>query len=181
MIGGPQFVFNMGGGPGFRVHQFGGARPRRRPREANTQQEQASGWNSFTQLLPILALFLFPLISSLFSGGSPVPAGPQYRFDGPVSPYTMHRVTPKYNIDYYLNPVDVDDFSKRKFSQMDARVEGDFVNKIRYECEEEVQERDRRIQDAQGWFFPDVEKIKEARAMELKSCRRLDGLRGRRY
>ena len=33
--GGPQFVFNMGGGPGFRVHQFGGDRPRRRPREAN--------------------------------------------------------------------------------------------------------------------------------------------------
>ncbi|OKL59185.1 hypothetical protein UA08_05660 [Talaromyces atroroseus] len=182
-FGGPQFVFNMGGGPGFRVHQFGGARPRRRPREANgqTQQREPFSWASFTQLLPLIALFLFPLVSSLFSGNPTVPAGPSFRFDAPISPHTMHRTTPKYNIDYYVNPLDVDDFSNRKFSQLDARVEGEFVNGLRYECENEVQEKDRRIQEAQGWFFPDVEKIKEARAMELKSCRRLEGLRGRRH
>jgi len=35
------------------------------------------------------------------------------------------------------------------------------------------------MQEAQGWFFPDVEKMKEARSMELKSCRQLDSLKGR--
>jgi hypothetical protein len=32
------------------------------------------------------------------------------------------------------------------------------------------------VQDAQGWFFPDVEKLKQARAMELESCRKLESL-----
>ncbi|EED23802.1 ER associated DnaJ chaperone (Hlj1), putative [Talaromyces stipitatus ATCC 10500] len=180
-FGGPQFVFNMGGGPGFRVHQFGGPGVRRRPREANAHTQPASpGWASLTQLLPLILLFVFPLLSSLFSGGSTTPTGPSYRFDGPVSPHTMHRITPSLKLDYYINPRDVDDFSTRKFRDLDVRVEDEYVNKIRYECEEEVQERERRMQAAQGWLFPDVEKMKEARAMELKACRRFDDLKKRR-
>lgn len=63
-LGGPQFVFNMGGGPGFRVHQFGGPRPRRRPREASAQAEAApSGWATFQSLLPLILLFVLPLLS----------------------------------------------------------------------------------------------------------------------
>ncbi|RAL09005.1 J domain-containing protein [Aspergillus homomorphus CBS 101889] len=177
--GGPQFVFNMGGGPGFRVHQFGGQRPRRRPREANGQSEPApSLWSTFQQLLPLILLFVLPWISSRFSG-APAPSGPSYRFDAAVSPHTMHRTTPKLNIDYFVNPKDVDDYSARKFRQLDQRVEVDYVTKLRYECDSEIHTRDRMIQDAQGWFFPDVEKIKEARSMELKSCKRLDSLKGR--
>ncbi|KAI4844179.1 DUF1977-domain-containing protein, partial [Aureobasidium sp. EXF-8845] len=34
LFDGPGFVFNMGGGPGVRVHQFGGGAPRRRPQQA---------------------------------------------------------------------------------------------------------------------------------------------------
>ncbi|PYH77212.1 J domain-containing protein [Aspergillus brunneoviolaceus CBS 621.78] len=178
-FGGPQFVFNMGGGPGFRVHQFGGQRPRRRPREANGQSEPApSLWSTFQQLLPLILLFVLPWISSRFSG-TPTPSGPSYRFDAAVSPHTLHRTTPKLNIDYFVNPRDVDDYSARKFRQLDQRVEVDYVTKLRYECDSEIHTRDRMIQDAQGWFFPDVEKIKEARSMELKSCKRLDSLKGR--
>lgn len=178
--GGPQFVFNMGGGPGFRVHQFGGTRPRRRPREANTRSEPTpSGWATLQQLLPLILLFVLPLISSLFSGGSSTPSGPTYRFDAPVSPHVMQRTTPKLKVNYFLNPTDVEDYTPRKFYQLDQRVEVDYVTKLRYECESEVQTRDRMIHEAQGWFFPDVEKMKEARAMELKSCKRLDALKGR--
>lgn len=169
----------MGGGPGFRVHQFGGARPRRRPREANAQSEPIpSGWAVFQQLLPLILLFVLPLLSSLFSGSS-TPSGPTYRFDTAVPPHTMQRTTPKLNLNYFVNPGDVEDYSARKFRQLDQRVEVDYVTKLRYECESEVHARERMIQEAQGWFFPDVEKMKEARAMELKSCRRLDNLKGR--
>ncbi|PYH93722.1 DUF1977-domain-containing protein [Aspergillus ellipticus CBS 707.79] len=178
-FGGPQFVFNMGGGPGFRVHQFGGPRPRRRPREANAQSEPApSAWSTFQQLLPLILLFVLPWISSLFSGSS-TPSGPSYRFDAAVPPHTMHRTTPKLNIDYYINPGDVEEYSSRKFRQLDQRVEVDYVTKLRYECDNEAHNRDRMLQEAQGWFFPDVEKIKEARALELKSCRRLESLKGK--
>ncbi|KAH3160487.1 hypothetical protein KXV34_007787 [Aspergillus fumigatus] len=148
-FGGPQFVFNMGGGPGFRVHQFGGPRPRRRPREASAQAEAApSGWATF-------------------------------QFDAAVPPHTMQRTTPKYNINYFVNPRDVEDYSAKKLRQLDTKVEVDYITKLRYECESEVHARDRMMQEAQGWFFPDVEKMKEARSMELKSCRQLDSLKGR--
>jgi hypothetical protein len=91
---GQQFVFNMGGGPGFRVHQFGGQRPRRRPREANGQEEPApSGWNSIQQLLPLILLVVIPLLSSLFSGSSSTASGPTFRFDAAVPPHTMQRTT----------------------------------------------------------------------------------------
>lgn len=91
----------------------------------------------------------------------------------------MHRTTPKLSVNYYVNPTDVETYDKRRFRQLDQRVEVDYVTKLRYECEGEVQTRDRMVQDAQGWFFPDVEKMKAARSMEMKSCRRLDTLKGK--
>lgn len=178
---GPQFVFNLGGGPGFRVHQFRGNRPRRRPREANAGSDEppASGMSALTQLLPLLLLFILPLLSSLFS--SSTPSGPSLRFDSAVPPHTMHRTTPKLKVNYFINPNEVAEYSSRKFYQLDQRAEVDYVSKLRYECETEVQHRERMMQDAQGWFFPDVEKMKEARSMELRSCRRLEDLRVGRY
>ena len=170
----------MGGGPGFRVHQFGGGVPRRRPRTATAgQSEQApDGWAIVRQMLPLLILFILPLLSSIFSG-SPTQTSATYRLDTAKPPHTMGRTTPKLNINYFVNPVDVEDYSPRKLRQLDQRVEVDFVSSLRYACDAEVQMRDRKVQEAQGWFFPDVEKMKEARAMELKSCRRLEQLKGK--
>ncbi|KAL2833416.1 hypothetical protein BDW59DRAFT_138623 [Aspergillus cavernicola] len=177
-FGGSQFVFNMGGGPGFRVHQFGGTRPRRRPREADGQPQPApSLWATLQQFLPLILLFVLPLLSSLFS--SSTPSGPSYRFES-MSPHTMQRTTPEIKIDYFINPRDVTDFSSREFRNLDKRVEVEFVQKLRYGCETEIHARDRMIQEAQGWFFPDIEKMKEARSMELKNCRRLDTLNMKR-
>ncbi|KAJ5485034.1 J domain-containing protein [Penicillium diatomitis] len=180
---GPQFVFNMGGGPGFRVHQFGGGVPRRRPRPTagnnnNEPETPMDGWGFVRQLLPLILLFVLPLLSSLLTGSS-TPAGPTYRFDSPVSPHTMGRTTPRLNLNYFVNPVDVEDYSARKFRQLDQRVEVDYIARLRHDCESEVHMRERMIQEAQGWFFPDVEKMKEARALELKHCRRLEQLKGK--
>lgn len=129
-------------------------------------------------LIPLILLFIFPLLSSLFSG-STTPTGPSYRFDAAVPPHTLQRTTPKLHVNYFVNPRDVEDYSARSFRQLDHRVEVDYVTKLRYECENEVNAQDRLVQEAQGWFFSDVEKIKAARAMELKSCRRLESLQGR--
>ena len=69
---GPQFVFNLGGQRGFRVHQMGGAGPRRRPRDAaaaaaaaNGQRREASGWDTLVSLLPILLRVLPPITRDL--------------------------------------------------------------------------------------------------------------------
>ena len=174
---GPQFVFNLGGGPGIRVHQFGGARPRRRPQAANNTQQEATnpGVSALTQLLPLLILFILPLLSSLFS--SSTPAGPTFRFEKPVPPHTMQRTTNNYKVDYWVNPKEVDDFSQRQFNQLDKRAEVDYISGVRYNCDVEVQNRQRLMEDAQGWFFVDEAKMQEARTMDLPNCQKLRDMR----
>ena len=176
--GGSQFVFNLGGGPGIRVHQFGGGRPRRRPREANggPEERQQSPMSILTNLLPLLILFVLPLLSSLFSGDS-TPSGPSFRFDSPAPPYTMHRTSPSYKVNYYINPNDVVDYSRSKWKQLDQRVEVNYIQRLRYECDAEVQTRKRMMQEASGWWLPDKEKLKAARNLRMPSCRRLDEIR----
>ena len=179
---GPQFVFNMGGMGGnspFRVHQFGGQTPRRRPRDPNAPQPApATGFAALVQLLPILFLFILPLLSSLFSSGS---SQPGMRFDRPIPPHTMHRTTPNYKIDYYLNPTEVDSYSARKLSSLDKQAEVDYISNLRQNCEYETRIRDDEIRSAQGIFWSDEDRLQRAMRMELPGCRRLEDLRIRRY
>ncbi|KAK2813561.1 hypothetical protein FQN49_008282 [Arthroderma sp. PD_2] len=174
--GGPQFVFNMGGGPGFRVHQFGGSRPRRRPRDSNQPDpaQTPPGVASLSQFLPLLLLFILPFLSNLF--GSTTPSTPAFRLHTPAPPHTLQRMTPKLKLKYFLNPSDIEDYSPRKLHQLDQRIEVDYVSNLRHECQAEINYRDRLVQDAQGWFFPDVEKMREAQDLELKSCAKLKSL-----
>lgn len=170
---GPQFVFNLGGGPGIRVHQFGGNQPRRRPADPNQPQRPQTVWSTIVGLLPLLVLFVIPLLSSIFSGNSSTSAGPQFRFDGPIKPFTGHRITSNYKIDYYINPVDVVDYSARKFSQLDKRAEVAYIQGLRLSCENEMQQRQQEFDASYGWFTQDRERAEKAKNMELKSCNRL--------
>lgn len=174
---GSQFVFNLGGGPGFRVHQFGGDTPRRRPRTANDGPETPqSATSNILNLVPLLILFVLPLLSSLFSGDS-APSGPSFRLESPAPPYTMQRTTPSLRVNYYINPKDVVDYGRSNWRQLDQKAEVSYVSKLRYECDIETQTRNRMVQEAQGWFFPDEQKLREAQELEMANCRKLDGLR----
>ncbi|KAI2632564.1 DUF1977-domain-containing protein [Hypomontagnella submonticulosa] len=173
---GPQFVFNIGGNRGFRVHQMGGAGPRRRPREAEAEQRQASGWDTLISLLPILFLFVFPLLSSLFSGGEPQPAVPSMVFDAAQPPLTHHRTTPKLDIDYFVDPAEVAGWNDYKLRQLDKEAEVGFVRALRRHCDTEMRTKRDLIDKAQGWFFPDPDKMKIADQFEMRSCKRMDAL-----
>lgn len=173
---GPQFFFNVGGGPGIRVHQFGGPRPRRRPREPGVEEPEATLRSTLTGLLPLIILFIVPLLSSLFGGGENVPTGPQVRFNGPESPYTLHRTTRPHHVDYWVNPAEVSDFTARKFSQLDGRAEATLMKLLRVDCEREVNRRQQVLNDAQGWFFQDPEKMQQARKMPMNACKKLESM-----
>jgi DnaJ homolog subfamily B member 12 len=176
-FGGPGFVFNMGGGPGFTVHQMGGRNPRRRPRNGNEPEQSGS---ALMQLLPLLLLFILPLLSSLFSGeGS---SGPGFRFDAPQPPMTMHRVTPKHKVDYYVNPKEVDGWQSSKLRDLDKKAENEYIHIMQYQCADETQRKRNEIQDAHGFFFTDEARLKRARERRMPACERLDDLRVvRRY
>lgn len=168
-------MFNMGGGPGIRVHQFGGARPRRRPRDPNAPADPpASLQSTLMGLLPLLIILVLPVLSSLFSGGSSTAAVPHMRFDGAVPPNTLHRHTPRMNVDYYVNPSEISTYTPSQLAKLDQKAEITFVSRLNVECQNEAAAREELINQAQGWFYQDTEKMQRARDMEMKSCKRLD-------
>ncbi|KAK3386905.1 hypothetical protein B0H63DRAFT_142124 [Podospora didyma] len=168
---GPQFVFNFGGGPGIRVHQFGGARPRARPRNPGQPEEPASLFSTIMGLLPILLLFIFPLLSSMFSGATETT--PDIVFDKPYKPYVLERVTPTYKSKYYVNPSDVQGYTDYKFQKLDQIAEHSLIRKLRVNCETEMAKQRQLEEAAMGWFSPDPEKMEVAKNYEKPSCIRL--------
>ncbi|KAK3344248.1 hypothetical protein B0T25DRAFT_321892 [Lasiosphaeria hispida] len=176
--GGPQFVFNFGGGPGVRVHQFGGARPRARPRNPG-QPEETSLFSTIMGLLPILLLFIFPLLSSMFSGGTTQSSTPSMVFDHPHPPlYTLERTMPTFGSKYYLNPQEVQSFTPSKLHTLDKKAEVILIQQLRLKCEDEIAHRDKLREAAQGWFYQNPEKMEVANSFDMPACRRMKNLPG---
>lgn len=166
-FGGSPFV--SFGGPGIRVHHFGGNGPRQAGHGGQAGQGQ-----SWMQLLPLIVIFGFSIISSLFSGlfgssGGLFSATPGYTF-APEEPYTSLRQTPNHKIDYYVNPVQVEKLSAAKVQQLDRQVEVSYVRTMREACEWEYQDRERRMNDAYGFFRVDKKAYEAARDMTLQNC-----------
>jgi DnaJ family protein B protein 12 len=167
--GGPGFVFNLGGGPGVRVHQFGGGRPRARPTGGNQREEPQSLLNMITSLLPLLLLFVFPLLNAIFSGTTP--SGPQVRFDSPISPFTKAHTSHSLGVKYFVNPAEVTDYSARQWSGLDQVAEKRYMHHLNAQCDAEQQQRARMMQDAQGWFFTDTEMLDKAARLPMARCK----------
>ncbi|KXL48913.1 hypothetical protein M433DRAFT_139247 [Acidomyces richmondensis BFW] len=176
MFAGPGFTFNtFGGGPGIRIHQFGGDRPRRRPHNHadGGAGRNTSFFSALQSLLPLLLLFVLPLLSSLFSGSTP--SGPSMRFDAAVPPHTLRHTTTRLSVPYWVDPREVQDYNAHKWKALDKVAETKYVNQLSAECEWEQAQRQRLANEAQGFFFTDQEKLKQAREMEMPSCQRLEG------
>ncbi|KAK0335782.1 Chaperone protein dnaJ [Friedmanniomyces endolithicus] len=173
--GGPGFAFNVGGGgPGVRIHQFGGNRPRQRPHNHDPNAAPASLGSAIQSLLPLLLLFLLPILSSLFSGSTPT--GPGLRFDAAVPPHTLSHTSNRLSIPYWVNPAEVEGYSAKKWRDLDKVAENKFVNQLSAECEWELAQRRRLEEEARGFFYTDVTMLERARTMEMKGCRKLEGL-----
>lgn len=179
---GPGFVFNMGGGPGVRVHQFGGAAPRRRPRDPNAPPAPPPSASSvFMGLLPLLIFFVgLPLLSNLL-GGESSSSGPQIRFDHAKPPQSMSRNSKNYQKEYWIDPSDVQSYTPRMFSTLDQNADVMYVHELKYKCTLEQDHKQNMLNDAQGWFFPDIEKTQEAHRLPMTNCKTLGDLGQRRH
>ncbi|CZT17436.1 related to molecular chaperone (DnaJ superfamily) [Ramularia collo-cygni] len=178
--GGNGFVFNMGGAPGVRVHQFGGGRPRRRPHNHQEAQQPANLLQALQGLLPLLLLFIIPLLGSLFSGST---GGPTVRFDKPVPPHTLSHTSSGLKVPYWVQPKDVVDYTKKQWKALDKVAEGRYVAQLQGECEWEQAQRQRMANEAQGFFYTDQVMLERARRMKMTSCDKIEalGLRIPRY
>jgi len=121
-----------------------------------------------------LILFIFPLLQSLFSGGTTQPAGPRMVFDTPEPPFTQERETANLKVKYFVNPRDVQSYTQYKLSQLDKNAEIKLVRHLRAECENEMLHKQRLYDEAQGWFRQDPIKMDVANRFETPSCRRLE-------
>ncbi|CCG82628.1 Uncharacterized J domain-containing protein C17A3.05c [Taphrina deformans PYCC 5710] len=159
------------GGPGVRMHQFGG--------QANRQQRRAGGQGQATpanwmQLLPLIILFGFSVLSSLFSSGESFFSGssPSYSFQR-ESPYISPRYTPNHKIPYWVDPAQVASVSAQNLAQLDKKAEHSYIRNLRDNCEYEYQDRERRMNDAYGFFSVDKQAYNAAKNMKLNHCETL--------
>jgi DnaJ family protein B protein 12 len=167
-------VFNLGGGPGIRVHQFPGGQPRRRPGTAQPPGSEPAPTLSSTlsSLLPLLFLFVLPLLSSLFSSGN-ANQGPSVVFDQPRGAHSHHHTSHNLKIPYWVNPKDVSDYGNKDWRKLDDLAEQRYVHTINVNCEKEKYQRSRMEQEAQGWLFQDEVKMQQARDLPMPYCKRL--------
>ena len=136
-------------------------------------------------LLPILFLFLFPLITSFFSGtmsgdgsgyGFGAPATPRMSFDTAEPPLTLQRSTPKLGVHYFIDPAAVEGWADGDLRRLDREAEAGFARAVRRACAAEIRTKQTLLDDAQGWFFPDQDKLLVAKEYQMINCQRLDKL-----
>lgn len=72
-----------------------------------------------------------------------------------------------------MNPAEVDQYSKNKWRKLDETAENKYMHILNLKCEYEHQTQQQVMNDAQGWFFVDQEKMDGARRMEKPSCAKL--------
>ncbi|UZJ57081.1 hypothetical protein CBS101457_006401 [Exobasidium rhododendri] len=187
-FGGGGTTFSFGGpGGGMRTAQFGGQQRRARAAEggAGNRNEQEST-PVLLQLLPIIILGLFSLLSyapTLFSTPDP---GFTWK---PQGLYRQPRMTPAHNVQYHVDPnawnahpfiieansAPNDPKVTSKLRDFERRVEKSYKTLLYSDCERHRQYQERRIQatwGTLGWGAkPDLER--KIRSEKFDSCERL--------
>jgi DnaJ family protein B protein 12 len=150
---------------------MGGGAPRRRPHN-HANQPPASPLAALQSLLPLLLLFIIPLLSSLFSGGAPT--YPKVHYNNPLPPQTKHHTSYKVGVDYYVNPTDVKDYSPKEWRSLDKYVEKQYTEMLVAECNREIEEKTRAKNRAMGFFSRDEVKWQYAQQLPTPACKKLE-------
>lgn len=161
----------MGGGPGIRIHQFGGNQPRRRPANPNEPQQPASPFAMLQGLLPLILLIILPLLSSFLSSAGP--SYPTTRWEA-VHPQTELHTSSRLSVPYYVNPLDVREYTSRKWRELDGVAEGRYINKLTTDCQWETNTKARMFQEAQGFWSRNEQKYEAAKRYPMPACRQLE-------
>lgn len=183
-FGGNQGTTFSFGGNGFSFQQFGGdgnirqrqQREQPRTRRANTQAngsaQELDLVDTLKQLLPIFFVLLVPILSGLFSGSLTLP---KYSFE--KSPkFQVQRQTPQHKIPFYVTELYVGERSPKEVKTFDSKIESIYLQDARAKCSREQLHKNQLIEDAQGWFFPDIAKLDQANRMPMPNCQKLRAL-----
>ncbi|KAK6454204.1 uncharacterized protein RJT20DRAFT_121603 [Scheffersomyces xylosifermentans] len=179
-FGGDRFTFqSFGGGehPFMRHRQQARHRTTRTSTGQNQREEETRDppfSETLTQLLPVLLILLVPILSALFSDSSSVP---DYSFSKSKQ-YNIERKTPRFKIPFYVNDKFLNNkkLSGKQLRNFDSKVENLYVQDKRSKCAREQHIKNDMIEDAQGWFYTDQEKLSEAESFPMPNCQALRDL-----
>ncbi|CAO3637851.1 unnamed protein product [Cunninghamella echinulata] len=161
-------------GPGFRTHTFNPNTGRVHQQQHHRQQQQqqqaggSSGWAILLQLLPLLVLFGYSVISGLMPDTSPT-----FSFQ-PTSVYSQSRTTQLHNIPYFVNPTTfrTTEQNANELSRVEQKVLMNWVRELQQSCQLERNRKAEKVKAASGIFGigRDEKRYQEALNWPTKSC-----------
>ncbi|KAI8145780.1 DnaJ domain-containing protein [Fennellomyces sp. T-0311] len=166
---GPGFSSATFVGPGFAPHYYSSGAARRTQQQARAQRQNGTaGWTVLLQILPLLILFGYSILSGLFTDNTPA-------FSlRPTSVYSQVRMTHSHQVPYYVNPsaFRATEQSRHKLSRVEQQVEVDWVRGLQHACNNERRERANRMNAASGVFGigRNEDAYQKALKMPMKSC-----------
>ncbi|KAJ3331526.1 hypothetical protein HDU76_002941 [Blyttiomyces sp. JEL0837] len=173
--GGPQFrTFRSTSGfqhPRFRQHQHQRQPNNHQANQANANQARLI---QCLQMLPVLLLIFFSLLSSITGNGDDLSSSNTlYSWDRTAT-YSMGKVTPLHHVQYYVNPrsfarhVEV---SERKLKQFENAVEDQYHYQLQLACMKERQYKSRLVAESRSILFGvDKRRLEEAERYQMKNC-----------
>lgn len=158
----------------------------------NGARDSELPWSQYIiQFLPLIIIIVSILLNSLGGGSNSSNSYnrnvrefhgrvPSFKLE-PTNDLNVQRSTPNFNVNYYISEKTMDDFNGRKNSEkelkgLDKYVEGQYVEGLNINCLRERHKKEQMIEQAQGIFFSDWDKIAEANRMEMPNCERLSEL-----
>ncbi|XP_065652468.1 dnaJ homolog subfamily B member 12 isoform X2 [Hydra vulgaris] len=161
----PEDLFNMFFGGGFPQGHVYTYRQQPRQHRNNHQQQNVSSVYPLVQLLPILLIVLFSLLSPYL-----IPE-PIYSFQQ-TSQYRYPFKTIRHKIPFYVkDPKFKVDMSDKSFDELSYKIESDYIDTLRVRCHKERQYQAELYYQAQIWGNNDIKR--RAQSYQLDSCNRL--------
>lgn len=178
--GGQPQTFSFGGTNGFSFQSFGGGDPsaqRRAQARQQTRRPAAQGdpstSESIKQLAPILLMLFFVIISALFSDSDSVP---NYSFQKSRS-FPIAKKTSNYKIPFFVEKSFLEnELTANQLKKFSNKVENTYVEDKRTRCSRERSMRNQLLDEAQGWFSIDQEKVRRAEKLPMPNCQALRDL-----
>ncbi|KAI8377913.1 DnaJ domain-containing protein, partial [Radiomyces spectabilis] len=174
-FGGPGFSSATFVGPGFRTQTYytnaGAGRRAQTPSftsQTAASQSRSSAWTILLQILPLLLLFSYSLLSGFFSDTTPL-----FSFQ-PTSVYSEPRMTQSHYVRYYVDPsaFSTIETDVQKFARLEQQVEMDWVRGLQASCQNERREQASRLKSARGFMgmFRNEQSYQTALHMPMQSC-----------
>ncbi|KZC07016.1 PREDICTED: dnaJ homolog subfamily B member 12 [Dufourea novaeangliae] len=167
-------LFNMFFGGGLQQQDFYMRRVDRRwMRQQDVQSQhprtqQANGYTTFLQMLPVLLLILLTMMSSLFI------SDPVYSLHSNAK-YSVLRTTQGLKVPYYVKENFHTEY-QGSLRRLEISVEEEYLNNLRHACYREKSYRETMLWKARN--FGDQDLFVKAKNIEMPSCKKVQGMQG---